>query len=312
MQNAHEIKVNHQVIRGLANNWSKRCTIRSQKYPFNADEQYDPNIPDYPHEMVPFWNHPRFESVSEDKKQMLLTWAWIVYNERTIAAEEYVANPAFGLIMHDRFPGCATIDYKNSIQQSLIDEHFHTFMHINGIHRTKVTRNITSAPKFPYSVTYRRLLEAQSKVSDTWEKELLTLTFAIVSEISINAYLDLIADNPTIQPTHRLIAKLHAHDENAHAYLLQEAGKSLYLEMNDKQRRIFLQTLPIALEAFLAHDYSAWEVILDFLKIDGASEILADSRSSSTNTSLSRDYSGLKKMAEELDVVDKLEFDFGN
>lgn len=312
MQHAHEIKVNHHVIQGLAKNWSKRCTIRSQKYPFHADENYDPEIPDYPSQMVPFWDHPRFVSVPEEKKQALLTWAWIVYNERTIAAEEYVANPAFGLIMHDRFPGCDTIHYKNSIQQSLIDEHFHTFMHINAIHRTKKTRGITSSPVFPYSITYRRLLEAQSKATDPWEKDLLTLTFAIVSEISINAYLDLIADNRDIQPTHSLIAKLHAHDENAHAYLLQEAGKSLYLEMDEKQRRCFLKALPVGLEAFLAHDYSAWEVILDFLEIENAREILADSRNVSTNKTLSRDYSGLKKMAQELDVMDELEFDFGD
>ena len=41
-----------------------------------------------------------------------------------------------------------------------------------------------------------------------------------VSEISINAYLDILAESDTVQPLHSRVAKYHNRDEYAHAALL--------------------------------------------------------------------------------------------
>jgi 4-aminobenzoate N-oxygenase len=304
----HEIE--NRAVERLGAGWSKRATVRLRENPCDVAGDFDPALPDYPIEMVPFRDHPRFLAASETQRQAVLTWAWIVYNERTITAEDRVANPAFALLMQDYFPGADTFAFKNTIQQSLVDEHYHTLMHRNAVHRTRLHRGLTARIRFPHSITYRRLLEAQAGAAEQWERDLLTLTFAIVSEISINAYLDLLADAADIQPLHSMIAGLHGRDEHAHEFLLGEVAKAVYARMNAAQRRCFLGALPVALEAFVSHDFSAWARILEHAGIDGAAEIIADCERDTSRRSLTRDYTGLQKLARELDVVEQLDFDF--
>jgi hypothetical protein len=159
-------------------------------------------------------------------------------------------------------------------------------------------------------VTYRALLREQAAASEDWERELMTLVWTVVSEISINALLSLLARDTTIQPLHRTVAKMHARDEHAHGSIMVAVAKALWLRMGARQRDSFTRALPRALAAFAAQDYSAWEVIVDYVGLRAGREMLADCAAGPGNRLLFRDYSGLERLAVSLGIREQCSFDF--
>src|SRR5688572_17662645 len=96
---AERIPIDQELIQKMAATWPKRATLRSELYSYEGSVYHDPARPDYPIELVPFRDHPRFLAASPEQHRQILTWGWLAYNERTITIEEHVANPAFTLIM---------------------------------------------------------------------------------------------------------------------------------------------------------------------------------------------------------------------
>ncbi|KJH73787.1 MULTISPECIES: diiron oxygenase [unclassified Pseudomonas] len=309
MQTAIEIaKVDHQLIVRLNQAWTKRATVCAPDK-WQAGEAFDPARPDYPECMVPFFQHPKFQALSDELKSSVLTWGWIGYNLRTVTAEEHVVNPALSVIAN-QYLGQHDWHFREAMQQTLIDEHYHTLMHLRAIERTRVDRALDQTLDLPPSVTYLRLLALREALPEQWQRDLASITFAVVAEISVNAYLDLLADDQSIQPQNRRVAELHNRDEYAHSKVLAEVAKVMYGNMQPPQREFFARTLSVALSAFVAQDYSMWEAILTQLGVEDAALIIADTRESNRNATIMRDYSGLQRLAEDLGITGQIDFDF--
>lgn len=309
MQTAIEIaKVDHQLVIRLNQAWAKRATVCAPDKA-GISEVFDPARADYPQSMVPFFHHPKFQALSDELKSAVLTWGWIGYNLRTVTAEEHVVNPALSVIAN-QYLGKDNWHYREAMQQMLIDEHYHTLLHLRAIERTKAQRGLKQELDLPPSVTYLRLAALREKLAEPWQRDLAAITFAVIAEISVNAYLDLLADDQSIQPQNRRVAELHNRDEYAHSKVLAEVAKVMYGNMLATQREFFTRTLSIALSAFVAQDYSMWEAILTQLGVENAALIIADTRESSKNATIMRDYSGLHRLAQDLGIIDDIDFDF--
>lgn len=300
--------VDHQLVRHLNKGWPKRATVCAIEK-FQVDDEFDPAKPDYPASMTPFFHHPSFQKLDDALKSEVLTWGWIGYNRRTVAAEEYVVNPALAVIS-SRFLGEDDWHFREAMQQTLVDEHYHTLMHMKAVERTKAQRNIQRELQLPKSVTYRRLRELHAELPEQWQKDLASIAFAVVAEISVNAYLDTLADDTTIQPQNRRVAELHNRDEYAHSKVIAEIGKVMYANMDEEHRRFFVRMLPEALRAFIAQDYSMWEAILHQLGVQDTDTIISDTKKASAGAVIMRDYSGLHRFASDLGILDEIDFDF--
>ncbi len=299
-----------KLLEKMAATWPKRATVRAD-FSRYAEEYTDPERRDYPLELLPFRDHPGYLSVSPEQKQRIDTWAWLVYNDRTIQSEEYLANPAFTCVMHDVFPGADPLPLRQAVQQCLIDEHFHTFMHLTAVAETRQFRHMHETLNCPLTITYRCLKEAQEQAPELWQKQLLTLVFGIVAEVSVKAYLNLIAQNEEIQPKHKMVALFHNRDESAHGQILVPVAKRLWSFMNNARRDFFIRALPKALSAFMAQDFSAWLAILQHEEVPKAQDIIADCQQQAEQSKiLVRDVSGIRQLTDELDITERLDFDF--
>ncbi|MCG7490557.1 diiron oxygenase [Vibrio sp. Of14-4] len=292
----------------IAGSWDRRATVKQA--PVFHEKLLDESKPDYPSTLIPFWEHPDFQAHDADLKFKLLSHAWVNYNNNTITAEENVANPAFYLMMTDKFPGTHYESMKKNMIQALIDEHYHTYMHMSANFATKRIRALNKLV-LPHSVSYRHFLKAQEDATESWQKDLLTVVWAIVSEISINAYLSLLEDAKDIQQVHCDIAKAHNLDEYGHAKICFEVAKSIYANMNKKQKRYFVDFLPLALKAFVANDYSVWRATLEQLNFKKVDTIIGDCELTVSKKNLIRDYSGLKHIVFDLEIENEIDFDFG-
>ncbi len=308
----HHHGIDESVLRRIAASWPRRATIRTDLDRIAEPQEYDPELPDYPERLLPFAEHPLYLAASPQARQRVLTLAWLVYNERVIAAEEHVANPTFAMIMHGVFPGADGVHTKRAVQQTHVDEVWHTYMHMVAMQRTREVRQVTEEPEYPHTVTFRRLLKAEAQASERWERDLLKLVWTTVSEISVNAYLELLSRDETVQPLHSLVPRLHARDESAHSSVMVEVAKGLYTHMNAEQRRFFVAALPRALHAFVEQDFAVWPGILRHAGVERADEIVADCRAQAGGGLLVRDFSGIRRIVREMDLTDQVDFDFGD
>ncbi|WP_020663031.1 diiron oxygenase [Amycolatopsis benzoatilytica] len=306
-----ETHVGPSLLRRLAAAWPKRATIRTDMGGVLNPGDYDPGLLDYPLHLMPFAEHPRFVAASEEQRLRVNTLAWIAYNERVIAAEEYVANPTFEKLGHGVFPGVDRFEVKEAVQQSHIDEVWHTYMHMMAMQRTREARQVEAEHGFAQPVTNRRLYALADTMSEQWQQDLLYLMWTAVGEISINAFLDLLAGDKSIQPMHALVARLHARDEAAHGPVLAELMKEIYPKLDRKQQDFFVRHLPEAITAFGAEDYQLWPQVLRVAGIAKVDEIIADSRSQEDGEVMMNDFGTVRRLLRELDIEDKVEYDFG-
>lgn len=240
------------------------------------------------------------------------TLAWQAYNARVIAAEEHVANPTFEMLAHGVFPGIDRHEAKEAVQQSHIDEVWHTYMHMTAMQRTKEARKLSVEPDYSHPITNRRLFELTAGRSEKWERDILFLVWTVVGELHINNFLELLAHDKTIQPMHSLVARLHARDEAAHGPIVAEILKDVFVHLNKEQRELFIDTLPAAIKALGAQDYGIWSDILEFVGVAGATEILADTRTLPGTEMMLTDFSTVHRLIQDLEIEDRVEYDFSS
>jgi hypothetical protein len=301
--------VEHAVIRRLVGNWHRRATVKRDEP--DLDELFEPDRPDYPERILPFHDHPTYQALPPEVRTQLLSWAWIAYNRHTVTAEQRVANPAFALVMDGEFPALRGEALNLSLAQAMVDEQYHTLMHLNASAVTRRRRGWSMPDsELPLSHTAREHERLREAASERWQRSLVTLAFATVSEISINAYLDLLAEDTEIQPINSSVARLHNRDEYCHASISAVLAEVVYDQLDPQPKRFFLDALLAGLEAFVATDYRTWDRIVDAVGVPGGREMLADCRRDAGRTRLVRDYSGLHQLARQLDVLDDLEFDW--
>ncbi|MFD7732317.1 diiron oxygenase [Kitasatospora phosalacinea] len=305
-----EPSIGPSTLRRLAAAWPRRATVRTDIASVRGEEAYDPELPDYPRHLLPFAEHPGFLAASEEQQQQVNTLGWLAYNERVIAAEEHVANPTFVMLAHGRFPGLDSFDAKEAVQQSHVDEVWHTYMHMLAVRRTREARGITGEPEYVHPVTNRILYRLCAEAEEQWQRDLLFLLWTAVGEISVSTYLDLLARDRTIQPLHAHINHLHARDEAAHGPVLFELMKQIFPRLERRERDYLVRMLPDAVLAFGAEDYELWPQVLRASGIADAAGIIADTRAAPGNELLVTDFSGVARLCRELGIEDRVEFDF--
>ena len=284
-------------FRRLVSNWSRRAGIRRPEY-YEGACALNRELPDYPINIVPFAHHPTFERAPESERQEVLTWAWIVYNERVIEIEHLVTNPAINSLLYGVVPGADDIDVRQALRETMIDEQFHLLMHEMAVHETSTLRNVERRLDCGPSIVYRKLREHQAASTERWQQHMLRLIWSIVSEMTINSYLNLLATAEDIQPLHRQINWLHNADESAHNKMFVQITKMVFGHLNGEQRQFFIEALPKAVAAFTAHDFSAWASILERVGLCGREEVLGDCGA--------ENIAGRKKLMSDISSVERL------
>ncbi|GAA1566343.1 hypothetical protein GCM10009827_105020 [Dactylosporangium maewongense] len=301
--------VESAVIARLAGNWPRRATVKRDEP--DLDALFDVQRPDYPEAIVPFRDHDVWRALPESTRSTLLSWAWVAYNRHTVLAEQRVANPAFALVMEGEFPGLGGQAMEIALAQAMVDEQYHTLMHINASAVTRRRRGLALPDAaLPESHTARVHQQLRDAAPERWQRSLTTLAFATVSEISINAYLDLLADAEDIQVINSTTAKLHNRDEYCHASISDKLAKIVYDTLDAPQRRYFLDALLAGLDAFVATDYTTWERILELEQVPDRDRMVAEVRDDRSRARLVRDYTGLHSLMSDLDVLGDVDFDW--
>ena len=305
-----DTRVGPGALRRLTEAWPRRATVRGDLSWLTPAGDYDPRLPDYPTRLLPFAEHPLFTEAPERQRLRVGTLAWLFYNERVIEVEEAVVNPTFEMLARGRFPGLGGHEVREAAKQAQVDEVWHTYLHMLALHRSREARMVEAEPDYANSVTARRLREFQAAASESWERDLLALLWTTVAEVSVSAYLELLAADGTVQAVNSLVCRMHSRDESAHGPVMHELVKRSFASMSAEQKNAFVRFLPEAVKAFGAEDFDLWPDILRTAGIERAREIVEDCRGRPEAEYLVTDYSGVQRLLDDLGIADRIDFEF--
>lgn len=304
-----ENPVENAVIRRLADNWHRRATVKRSEP--DLDDLFEPDRPDYPEGLLPFRDHSTYQALDEETRAKLLAWAWIAFNKHISDTERYVVNPTFTLLTTGTYDTGLDESMDTAITQAMVDEQYHILIHLNAITVTRRQRGWPMPERdLPMGVKARRHLARVAAGTTDWERDLGKLAFTTVAEISINSYLDLIADDKEIQPINSVTADLHNRDEYCHSSIADQVAKAVYTKLDDERKSYFRQSLADGLEAFSATDFLTWHRIVELLGIEGGAEMVRETEHDRSAKRLLQNFSGLHGFCADLDIVDDVPFDW--
>jgi alpha-N-dichloroacetyl-p-aminophenylserinol N-oxygenase len=303
----NDVELTRNVLATLGKSWDQRVAVRKER--LDLDQYYDESIPDFPTSLVPFWEDEDFVGLGDDIKRRLLATAWIAYNEKAIYLEEAVVQPACGILFRGELPGVGAARIKQVIAQIQVDEQFHILMCLDICHVARLRHGLQDYV-FPEPALGVRLKDLVRSSTSTDNARIAQLAWASVAEMSINAYLDAVAFDMTIQPLHRINTDMHRKDEAAHGIGFSEIVGSVYRRMSADQQHSFRDYVGQALHDFTTPDPGYWASILEHLDIPHRERILRRQESSTRGMVLKRDYTTLRRLFDELGNTDDIAFNF--
>lgn len=301
--------VESAVVSRLAANWGQRATVK--KVEPDLDDLFDHDKHDYPEALIPFAEHEIYRGLAEASKERIRAWGWIAFNKNVMDVEQHIVNPGFSLLARDAFDTKMGDVLAVAVTQAMVDEQYHTLMHLNASSLTRRQRGWSMPERaLPFSAVIRRQQRSQLEAQSSSDAALSALAYTTVAEISITSYLDLIEDNELIQPVNRATVKLHNRDEYCHASIADEMAVIVFDALAPAERTLFLTGLAEGMDAFSSTDFSTWEAILRHENVVGWERMLTDTRNDSSRQKLVQDYSGIRSLCRKLDVEDEIGIDW--
>ena len=296
-----EIDASRIVLQKMDEAWARRAQVRRPL--LDESSLLDDTQPDYLEKLLPFCDHPDYQSVSEKMKQNILSCGWIAYNEKTVAIETKIISPSCIDMLYGHIPGVDDQVSRKIVSETLVDEAYHVLMVVNANSITRQQRgiNLSNLPQFSLE---KHMLEYQETFSEPWQKRLVGLACAIVSEIFISDYLDLLSGCDTIQPLNSMVIEAHRKDELAHGNIFKHLTKCIYAALSAKQRDFFVSVLPKPVKWFADAELTVWQSMLEQLGFNKAREIIHDSQKENEKRMSVIDYSGIVNLAGTLGILD--------
>ncbi|MBV9013606.1 MAG: diiron oxygenase [Pseudonocardiales bacterium] len=285
----------------LSSRWGKRVAVKKDE--LDLDGHFDPELPDFPDQLVPMLNLPAASSLDPERRQRIVSAAWIAYNAKTAAIENEIILPACRLMLEERIPMRRDEVAVSALHQTIIDEHYHILMCHNAVGVTRRRRELTDLTFDPDGWSVVHGLKACRADLTGSERDLVEIAFALAAETTIASFLSVISTAFDIQPMNRITVDMHRKDENGHAVVFRELVAPLYRDLGHGDRELFKDALVQGLTAFRAPDFDPWVTVAEAGEFDISTEQLAAAASGTTIPT--RDTGSLQLLLADLGVDSK-------
>lgn len=289
------------LLRRLASTWERRAMV--QRPELDGERLFDESKDDFIADLLPFHDHPAFRACPEDMRKRILSCGWLAYNEKTVDIESKIVAPACHHIIAGDVPSLHDGISRQIAVQTLVDEAYHELLVLRACQVTRERRGL-DALVLPESQLIVRMRRVQGQYSDPWQKVLVQLATAIVSEVFISDYLNLLSHETTVQPFNRLTVSAHRHDELAHGSIFKALAGCLYRGLTRDEREFFVEILPQPVGWFANIELDVWQAMLRQIGFRATDTVIRDCRSTSEENLARIDYSDLIALAEELGLLD--------
>lgn len=281
----------------LTETWPLRAGVKRDAP--DPAKLYVPDAPDFLEALLPFREHPRYRAASTDWRQRILTCGWIAYNEKTVAIESHVIVPACRHVIDGDVAGFDDESCRQALAQIFVDEAFHVLLTLDAARVARTRRGLRDV-RVPPPRVVTRMLTAEREAAHAWQRPLIRVLCAIVSEVSISDYLALLATAPDIQPFNRIATDVHRKDEAAHAVLFKALARAMYRGLPPVQQTFVREFLPAPVAWFADFELEVWRAMLRQVGFPGADLMIDECQAAADLDLTRRDYSALTDLAAEL------------
>lgn len=295
------------LLQKMAENWHQRAQVAQVKHKVEQLNQpqwrFDPNKDDFRIDLLPFKHHPDFQQAPVEVKQKILSCGWLAYNEKTVEIESKIISPACNHIIYQEVPGVEDGISQQIASDTLVDEAYHIQLVISACQVTRQQRNLHKL-KLPSFALTTNMYREQSYYAEPWQKILIQVATAIVSEVFISDYLELLAHDREIQPLNQMTVETHRRDEMAHGSIFKNLTKCIYSQLNSTQKEFFVNVLPKPVRWFANTELVVWKSMLQQIDFPHVESVIADCAASNEVNLMSMDYTELISLAEEVGILD--------
>ena len=297
-QIAHDHNQVIKVLNDLCLLWNKRAKVH-QGDP-SLETAFDPERDDFKEPLLPFHDHPDWKAADEELKKKVLSYGWIIYNEKTIQIENKLIAPVCDLIIDAEYPGTQNDTIQEAISQALVDEAFHTLMAVNGVNIIYRERDLKRV-RLPKFQLINRLDKMLSDYSDKDEQKLVRLATACASETLITDYLSVLSKDAKLQPLCYQSVEAHAADEWSHASVFSYTMAEIFANLSEKHKNLYISILPKAVESFGDDELDVWEVVFTAINFPKYQNIISDCRAKAKQN-IDIDIKGIKKLLSSIGI----------
>ena len=284
-------------LKQIAATWSRWASVRR---PSPIAAAYDLSRPDFVEDLLPFRDHPQFEAASYELRQQVLACGWLAYNEKTVDIESKVVSPACLHIIDGDLPRLDREQHRETAAQAQVDESYHILLIVNACRVAREARGLTHL-RLPQFELIRRMHRLQDQHPQDWQRVLIQLACAIVSEIMVSDYLRLLSESDDLQPLNRLTTELHRRDESVHNAIFRSLGLEIHQSLSHSERRFFLEMLSRPAAWFASAELDVWESMLQQIGFPNAKRMIGDIRDAEQESCIDLDLTTFEALYESLE-----------
>lgn len=264
-----------QMLEKLSVLWSTRAAVNN-KQPAYSELAFDPAKNDFCESLLPFRHHPAWTEASPEMKSTCLSYAWIIYNLKTIYIECDIVTPACEDII--KTPPSASRNralLQESISEALLDEALHTKMSVTACnyiyhHRDLAYLNFTDFNLIKWKNW------VLSSASAEWERRLTRFGIACASETLITDYLKTLAEDTSVQSICHQVTKTHAMDEWSHCSVFSYVAADLITTLSKSEKMHLQNVIKKTVSMFANNEMGAWEMAFSHARLPRYKDIIND------------------------------------
>lgn len=264
-----------EMLQKLSTLWDTRAAVNNPKTPY-AELLFDPLKADFSESLLPFRQHGAWLGAAPEVKSNCLSYAWVIYNLKTIYIECDIVTPACEDIIKTPPPGSANREILQTVMaQALLDEALHTKMSISACNYVYRNREM------PYlEFSNFNLLSWRDNLLSTcmaeWERRLTRFGIACASETLITDYLKTMAEDTSIQTVCHEVTRTHAMDEWSHSSVFSFVATDIVHQLSRTEKAYLQTVIKKTVSMFANNELGAWKQAFLLAGLDDYQAIIED------------------------------------
>jgi hypothetical protein len=262
------------MLNKLSTLWKTRAAV-NQEIPDYYSLAFDPDKKDFTASLLPFRDHQAWLEAPEELRDKCLSYAWGIYNLKTIYIECDVVTPACEDIIKTPPQSENRALLQDMMSQALLDEALHTRMSIIACNYKYDMRNLPPLDFSRFNLVRWRD-NVLSQCGAEWERRLTRFAIACASETLITDYLKTMAEDNTIQPVCHEVTRTHAIDEWSHSSVFSLVATDIVQCLSRKEQEYLRSIMLKTVQMFANNELGAWATVFSMVEFPHAKDILHD------------------------------------
>ncbi|RMO92847.1 hypothetical protein ALQ33_01353 [Pseudomonas syringae pv. philadelphi] len=266
------------MLKKLSDLWANRAAVNNPPLSYSA-LAFDRNKDDYSESLLPFKDHEVWLAAPAHIRSRCLSYAWIIYNMKTIYIECDIVTPVCEDLIKSPPSGSSNREIiQEAMAEALLDEALHTKMSLSACNYIYKMRGIDYFDFTDFNlVKWQR--DILSSCTASWERRLTRFGIACASETLITDYLKTMSEDTSIQRICHEVTSAHAMDEWSHSSVFSLVATDIVQGLGRKERDYLRAIITKTVSMFADNELGAWEKAFSMAGLQNYKELLHDTQS---------------------------------